>query len=105
LDKADVMTSYGKKGVNYSFLQTPEGGIAKYISKAVGLPVFIDNDSSLIALAELRFGAAVNEKNAMIINMGWGVGLGLILDGALYRGDNGFAGEFSHIPAFTNNSR
>jgi predicted NBD/HSP70 family sugar kinase len=92
-----------KKGVNYSFLQTLDGGISKYISKAVGLPVFIDNDSSLIALAELRFGAAVNEKNAMIINMGWGVGLGLILDGALYRGDNGFAGEFSHIPAFTNN--
>ena len=92
-----------KKGINYSFLKTNEGSITKYISKTIGLPVFIDNDSSLIALAELRFGAAANEKNAMIINMGWGVGLGLILDGALYRGDNGFAGEFSHIPVFTNN--
>ena len=92
-----------KKGINYSFLKTNEGSITKYISKMIGLPVFIDNDSSLIALAELRFGAAANEKNAMIINMGWGVGLGLILDGALYRGDNGFAGEFSHIPVFTNN--
>jgi predicted NBD/HSP70 family sugar kinase len=92
-----------KKGINYSFLKINDGSITKYISKAIGLPVFIDNDSSLIALAELRFGAATNEKNAMIINMGWGVGLGLILDGALYRGDNGFAGEFSHIPVFTNN--
>jgi predicted NBD/HSP70 family sugar kinase len=92
-----------KKGINYSFLETLEGGITKYISKAVGLPVFIDNDSSLIALAELRFGAAGNEQNVMVINMGWGVGLGLILDGELYRGDNGFAGEFSHIPVFTNN--
>ncbi len=92
-----------KKGVNYSFLESSEGSITKYISKNVGLPVFIDNDSSLIALAELRFGAAANEKNVMVINMGWGVGLGLILDGELYRGDNGFAGEFSHIPVFTNN--
>ena len=92
-----------KKGINYSFLESSEGSITKYISKAVGLPVFIDNDSSLIALAELRFGAAANEKNVMVVNMGWGVGLGLILDGALYRGDNGFAGEFSHIPVFTNN--
>ena len=92
-----------KKGMNYSFLDSSGGSITKYISKAVGLPVFIDNDSSLIALAELRFGAAANEKNVMVINMGWGVGLGLILDGELYRGDNGFAGEFSHIPVFTNN--
>lgn len=92
-----------KKGVNYSFLNAPNGSITRYISETIGLPVIIDNDSSLIALAELRFGAAKNEKNAMVINMGWGVGLGLILDGELYRGDNGFAGEFSHIPVFTNN--
>jgi predicted NBD/HSP70 family sugar kinase len=92
-----------QKGVNYSFLHASEGSITKHISKAVGVPVFIDNDSSLIALAELRFGAAANDKNVMVINMGWGVGLGLILDGELYRGDNGFAGEFSHIPVFTNN--
>jgi predicted NBD/HSP70 family sugar kinase len=92
-----------KKGVNYSFLQTSERSITKYISEALGLPVFIDNDSSLIALAELRFGAAVDKTNVLVINMGWGVGLGLILDNALYRGDNGFAGEFSHIPLFTNN--
>lgn len=92
-----------QKGVNYSFLHASEGSITKHISRVVGVPVFIDNDSSLIALAELRFGAAANDKNTMVINMGWGVGLGLILDGELYRGDNGFAGEFSHIPVFTNN--
>lgn len=86
------------KGINYSFLKAPnQPSITKYISKAVGLPVLIDNDSSLIALAELRFGTAVKEKNALVINMNWGVGLGLILNGALYRGEIGFAGEFSHI--------
>ena len=38
----------------------------------------------------------------MVINIGWGIGLGLILNGALYRGQEGFAGEFSHIPFFIN---
>lgn len=91
-----------QKGINYSFLKTNKS-ITHFISKALELPVFIDNDSSLIALAELRFGAAIAEKNVMVINMGWGVGLGMILDGALYRGEIGFAGEFSHIPLFNNN--
>jgi len=92
-----------KKGINYSFLQLPNNkSITKYISEKVGLPVFIDNDSSLIALAELRFGEARGENNAMVINIGWGVGLGLVLDGKLYRGQEGFAGEFSHIPLFLN---
>jgi predicted NBD/HSP70 family sugar kinase len=92
-----------KNGVNYSHLKLPNNkSITKFIGDKVGLPVFIDNDSSLIALAERRFGAARGEKNAMVINIGWGVGLGLILDGELYRGHEGFAGEFSHIPLFLN---
>ena len=92
-----------KEGINYSFLKLPNHiSITKYLGSKIGMPVFIDNDSSLIALAELRFGEARNEKNAMVINIGWGVGLGLILNGELYRGHEGFAGEFSHIPLFLN---
>jgi predicted NBD/HSP70 family sugar kinase len=92
-----------KKGINYSFLPLPNNeSITKYMASHLGLPVFIDNDSSLIALAELRFGAAKGSRNAMVINIGWGVGLGLILNGELYRGHEGFAGEFSHIPLFLN---
>jgi predicted NBD/HSP70 family sugar kinase len=74
-----------------------------YIEKEIELPTYIDNDSSLIALAEFRLGAARNKKNAAVINFGWGVGLGMIVDKALFRGYNGFAGEFSHIPLFDNN--
>lgn len=90
------------KGINHSFLKCPTGNIAEHISAVVDLPVFIDNDSSLVALAELRFGAAAGIQNAMVINIGWGVGLGMILNGKIFRGYNGFAGEFSHIPLFTN---
>lgn len=38
----------------------------------------------------------------MVINIGWGIGLGIILNGEIFRGHDGFAGEFSHIPLFTN---
>jgi predicted NBD/HSP70 family sugar kinase len=92
------------KGINHSYLKPATGeSIITTIESVVEIPVLIDNDSSLIALAELRFGAAKNKQNAMVINVGWGVGLGMILKGELFRGYNGFAGEFSHIPLFTNN--
>jgi predicted NBD/HSP70 family sugar kinase len=90
------------KGVNYTFLMAGGKNIKSLISQQVGIPVFIDNDSSLIALAEQKFGAARNKTNAMIINFSWGVGLGLILHKQIFRGYNGFAGEFSHISLFQN---
>ncbi len=94
-----------KKGINYSFLNynSQTESMVEYISNKIDLPVSIDNDSSLIALAEQRFGIAKGTNNTMVINMSWGVGLGILINGELYRGDNGFAGEFSHIPLFTNN--
>lgn len=90
------------KGINYSLPYFHEQSFTEYMSDKIGLPVYVDNDSSLIALAELRFGAAMKRKNAMVINIGWGVGCGLILNGEIFRGHNGFAGEFSHIPLFLN---
>lgn len=91
-----------KKGINYTFLECKEGSITQYLSDKLKIPVYIDNDSSIIALAEFRFGAARGCRNVMVINLGWGVGLGMILNGQLFRGNNGFAGEFSHIPLFDN---
>lgn len=93
----------GKKGVNHSFFTGSGGNIVNYLEAETGLPVLIDNDSSLIALAEWKLGVARNRQNAMVVNIGWGIGLGMILNGSLFRGENGFAGEFSHIPLFTNN--
>ncbi len=92
-----------KKGINYSFLESKPKTITQYLSEKIELPVYIDNDSSLIALAEFRFGAARHRKNAMVVNISWGIGLGMILNGELFRGQNGFAGEFSHMPFFNNN--
>lgn len=88
-----------KEGVNHTYLPAGDKSLTQYITDEIGLPVFIDNDSSLIALSELKFGAAraINEAT-MVINLGWGIGLGMIIDGKLFRGATGYAGELSHIP-------
>lgn len=92
-----------EKGVNYSFFRSESGSIRQLLQDRLDLPVYLDNDSSLVALAEYRFGAARHKKNVMVVNISWGVGLGMILNGELFRGNNGFAGEFSHIPIFSSN--
>ncbi|WP_255372955.1 ROK family protein [Chitinophaga sp. YR573] len=90
-----------RKGINYSFQEAGED-VTSYITEKTGIPVYIDNDSSVIALAELKFGIARQKKDAMVVNIGWGIGLGMIVNGELFRGHDGFAGEFSHIPLFMN---
>ncbi len=92
-----------EKGMNFTFFDRQmKVNHRDYLEKILGVPVFVDNDSSLIALAEWTFGIAKDYKNAMIINAGWGTGLGMIVNGQLFRGDTGYAGEFSHIPLTDN---
>jgi predicted NBD/HSP70 family sugar kinase len=66
------------------------------------MPVYIENDAKARALAEYRYGLAKGANNALILHVGWGVGLGMILNGKLFRGASGFAGELSHIPTVEN---
>ncbi len=86
-------------GMNYSYLQPPEGeSLHSFLESELQLPVCLDNDSSLVALAELKFGLAQERSDVMVVNVGWGIGLGMIIDGKLFRGFTGYAGELSHIP-------
>ncbi|SDD36409.1 Sugar kinase of the NBD/HSP70 family, may contain an N-terminal HTH domain [Mucilaginibacter pineti] len=93
-----------EQGVNHSFFKsTGDVSLKKYLTRELGVPVFIDNDSSVIALAELKFGTGKNLKDVLVVNVGWGIGLGMIVNGALFRGHSGYAGEFSHIPLSQSN--
>lgn len=92
------------KGINESLLYNQRISLKDYLSEEIGLPVFIDNDSSLIALAELRFGEGIGVKELMVVNIGWGTGLGMIVNGRIFRGHSGYAGEFSHIPLSSSNN-
>ncbi len=92
------------KGINHSFFKNYKGkSLRSYLNERIALPVFIDNDSSLIALAELKFGTGRGLKEVLVVNIGWGIGLGMIINGKLFRGHSGLAGEFSHIPLSQSN--
>jgi len=68
------------------------------LEKKLQLPVFIDNDANLMALAEQRLGAARYAQNAVCLTLGSGVGAGIIINGQLYRGSSFVAGEIGHMP-------
>ncbi|HEY8640485.1 MAG TPA: ROK family protein, partial [Solirubrobacterales bacterium] len=63
----------------------------------LGIPVFIDNDANVAALAEHRFGAAKGTSDAVMLTIGTGIGGGVIIDGQLYRGSTGAASEPGHM--------
>ena len=61
-----------------------------------GIPVVLENDANASALAEWKFGAGRGSRNMVFLTFGTGLGAGLILDGKLYAGTNGLAGEVGH---------
>ena len=63
----------------------------------LGIPVFIDNDANVAALAEHRFGVARGTRHAVMLTIGTGIGGGVIVDGELYRGSSGAASEPGHM--------
>lgn len=93
-----------EKGINDSFdKQSKLHHIKKHISEHFNMPTIIENDSTCIAFAEQKFGAAKNVKSSLVINLNWGVGLGMIVNGQIFKGSSGYAGEFSHIPLSDSN--
>ncbi|MEN5235345.1 ROK family protein [Sphingobacterium faecium] len=93
-----------EKGINDSFdKQSKLYHIKKHISEHFNMPTIIENDSTCIAFAEQKFGAAKNIKSSLVINLNWGVGLGMIVNGQIFKGSSGYAGEFSHIPLSDSN--
>ena len=67
------------------------------LSERLGIPVSIENDASAAALGEYRFGAGQGTRHLLHTTLGTGIGGGLVIDGRLYRGAQGLAGEIGHI--------
>jgi predicted NBD/HSP70 family sugar kinase/predicted transcriptional regulator len=78
--------------------------VATMISSATGLPVTIDNDANAVALAELWFGRpeVSDARDFILVLVAEGVGTGIVVDGRIYRGERGAAGEFGHMIIGTN---
>lgn len=91
-----------RTGHSYSFFHFKEEPLAEIIQKEVGILTFLENDSRAMALGELYNGAVNNEKNVIFVNIDYGTGLGIMVEGNMYYGKSGFSGEFGHIPLFDN---
>lgn len=71
--------------------------ITDMLQDACGIPAYLCNDANACALAEWKYGAGRGCRNMIFLTFGTGLGAGLILDGKLYEGTNGMAGEVGHI--------
>ncbi|MEI7696835.1 MAG: ROK family glucokinase [Actinomycetes bacterium] len=67
------------------------------LTTLIGLPVIIENDANAAAWGEAKFGAGQNQDHMMMLTVGTGIGGGIVVNGALYRGAFGIAAEFGHI--------
>ena len=67
------------------------------LTTLIGLPVVIENDANAAAWGEAKFGAGKNQDHMMMLTVGTGIGGGIVVNGALYRGAFGIAAEFGHM--------
>lgn len=89
-----------KAGINHTYLNFGGKSLQTHLESRFPQAVFLENDARAMTLAEFKFGAAKNAQNVLGIFVGWGIGLGIVIDGKLYQGTSGFAGEFAHSPLF-----
>lgn len=90
-------------GYSYSYFHFQEEPLAALIEKETGIKTFLENDANAMAYGEYEQGVVADEKNVLFINLDYGTGSGIIIDGKVYYGKSGFSGEFGHIPFFDNN--
>lgn len=91
-----------ESGYSYSWFNFGEDTLAQVMTDRIGIDVYIDNDTRAMTYGEYLKGNISEKKHILFVNLSWGLGLGIIIDGKLYMGKSGFAGEFGHFPAYDN---
>lgn len=91
-----------ESGYSYSSFYFSENPISETLTKKLNYNVGIDNDTRAMAYGEYMKGASEGEENAIFVNISWGLGIGIVIDGKPYYGKSGFSGEFGHFPIFEN---
>ncbi|HHU41160.1 MAG TPA: ROK family transcriptional regulator [Fermentimonas caenicola] len=91
-----------ESGYSYSSFYFNERPLSELLTKRLNFKVGIDNDTRAMAYGEYMNGIVEGEQNIIFINISWGLGIGIIIDGKPYYGKSGFSGEFGHFPTFDN---
>lgn len=90
-------------GYCFTYFIGEDRPIGAFMEEELGAPVFVENDSRAMTYGEYICGVANNEKDMLFINVSWGLGMGMIIDGKLSYGKSGYSGEIGHFPFMDNN--
>ncbi|ERI89154.1 ROK family protein [Bacteroides pyogenes F0041] len=91
-----------ESGYSFSLFNFEERPLAEILTERIGHSVSIDNDTRAMTYGEFLKGCVKGEKDIIFVNVSWGVGIGIIIDGKIYTGKSGFSGEFGHTNVFDN---
>ena len=91
-------------GYSLSYSMDEEHPLDRMFEDDLGVPVNIENDSRAMTFGEYLAGVVKKEKNVLFINVNWGLGMGMILNGKLFYGKSGFSGEIGHFPLLDNDT-
>lgn len=89
-------------GNSYKYFTSSEEPLRDLLEERIGIRVLLENDTRARCYAEYTCGKAKDESNVLYLHLGRGVAIGIVVNGQLYYGKSGFAGEFGHIPFFDN---
>ena len=90
------------QGNAYNMFTFLKESLTDKLTQLIQLPVCIENDTRSMAFAELIKGQCKGLKDAIFVNVCWGIGIGIIIDGKLYQGKSGFSGEIGHMHIYNN---
>jgi len=89
-------------GESYTWFHTPGQALAARLREISGVPMSLYNDSRAMTYGEFLKGAGTGCRSMLLINVNWGLGMGIIIDSLVYGGKSGYAGEFGHVYGFDN---
>lgn len=98
-----VDSESGMSATMYNFEDAKEESLSKILSEKLGLETNIENDSKAMTYGEYFRCCKDKWQNMLMVNMGWGLGMGIVIDGKIYYGGKGFSGEIGHMYAYDNN--
>lgn len=98
-----VDSESGMSATMYNFEDAKEESLSKILSEKLGLETNIENDSKAMTYGEYFRCCKDKWQNMLMVNIGWGLGLGIVIDGKIYYGGKGFSGEIGHMYAYDNN--
>lgn len=102
---ANYYTGNIEAAVNLTWVKGTTVPFAKMLKESTGLPVAVTNDANAAAVGEMTYGVARGMKNFIMITLGTGVGSGIVINGDVVYGHDGFAGELGHTCAVRHNGR